>query len=180
MFNKHRQAGLAQIVARQTHEGEYRRGINFYAPTGQYHHVYDYVADVTPDDGTAVFRATFTEMFESDTERRPLVGEHARVKFDAKHEQVEFDRDALWNEAKAAQASSSEQFEAIANAAPGTPVEDPAAAGSFGSKPPDNPVEAILQLSLRQAQRKGDAAEVQRLTAKLAEIQRGDGFTLES
>ena len=62
MFNKHRQAGLAQIVARRTHEGQYRRGINLYAPTGVYHHVYDYIADVTPDDGTAVFRATFTAL----------------------------------------------------------------------------------------------------------------------
>lgn len=57
MFKNHRQAGLAQIVARETHEGQYRRGINIYAPTGIYHHVYDYIADVTPDDETAVFRA---------------------------------------------------------------------------------------------------------------------------
>ena len=172
MFNKHRQAGLAQIVARRTHEGQYRRGINLYAPTGVYHHVYDYIADVTPDDGTAVFRATFTEMFEGDTERRPLVEEQARVRFDAKHEQVEFDRDALWNEAKASQASSSDQFEAIANAAPGTSV-DPGAPGLLGAAPPASPLEDILQVSIRQAQRKGDAAEVERLTAKLTEIQRG-------
>jgi hypothetical protein len=179
VFNKRRQAGLALIVARQTHEGEYRRGINFYAPTGLYHHVYDYVADVTPDDGTAMFRATFTEMFESDTERRPLVGEQARVKFDDKHEQVEFDRDALWNEAKASAASSRDQFEAIADAAPGTPVESGAPELIEGA-PPENPVVGILQVSLREAQRKGDAAEVERLTAKLAEIQRADGFRLES
>jgi len=90
VFKKGRQAGLAQIVARQTHEGEYRRGLNLYPPTGLYHHVYDYVADVTPDDETAVFRATFTELFKGDNDRRPLVGEQARVTFDAKHEQVEF------------------------------------------------------------------------------------------
>ena len=174
MFRKARQAGLAQIVARETHEGEYRRGINLYAPTGVYHHVYDYVADVTPDDQTTVFRATFTELFEGDTDHRPLVGEQARVTFDAKREHVEFDRDALWNEAKAAQASSRDQFEAIAHAAPGTPV-DPRAAGPAGAAPPEDPVVGILQASLRQAQRSGDVAEVERLTAKLAEIQRGSG-----
>lgn len=178
MFKRGRQAGLAQIVARQTHEGEYRRGINFYAPTGQYHHVYDYIADVTPDDGTAVFRATFTEMFEGDTERRPLVGEPARVTFDAKRDQVEFDRDVLWNEAKASQTASSDEFDAIANAAPGTPV-NPGAPDPLGAATPENPVEGILQVSLLQAQRKGDAAEVERLTAKLAEIQRGAGRTPE-
>jgi hypothetical protein len=176
VFKKGRQAGLAQIVARQTHEGQYRRGINVYASTGLYHHVYDYVADVTPDDETAVFRATFTEMFRGDTERRPLVGEQARVSFDAQHEQVEFDRDALLSEAKASQASSSERFAAIANAAPGTSV-DRGAPDPAGAAPAENPVEGILQLSLRQAQRKGDAAEVERLTAQLAEIQRGDGGT---
>jgi len=178
VFKKGRQAGLAQIVARQTHEGEYRRGLNLYPPTGLYHHVYDYVADVTPDDETAVFRATFTEMFRGDNEHRPIVGEQARVTFDAKHEQVEFDRDALWNEAKAAHASSSDQFEAIANAAPGTPVPE-AAPGPVGAAPPENPVEGILQASLRGAQRKGDAAEVERLTAKLAELQRADAGTPE-
>ncbi len=174
MFKHHRLAGLAQIVARETHEGQYRRGINIYAPTGLYHHVYDYIADVTPDDGTAVFRATFTEMFEGDTERRPLVGEQARVRLDAKHEHVEFDRDALWTEAKASQESSRDRFEAIAHAAPGTGV-DPGAPGPVGAAPPVSPLEGILQVSLRQAQRNGDAAEVERLTAKLAEIQRGNG-----
>ena len=176
MVKKGRQAGLAQIVARQTHEGQYRRGINVYAPTGLYHHVYDYVADITPDDETAVFRATFTELFRGDADRRPLVGEQARVWFDAKHEHVEFDRDALWNEAKASQASSSDQFKAIADAAPGTAAVA-GAPGPVGAAPPENPVEGILEASLRQAQRKGDAAEVERLTAKLAEIRRGDGGT---
>jgi hypothetical protein len=169
---------MAQIIARQTHEGEYRRGINVWAPSGPYHHVYDYVADITPDDEAAVFRATFTELFRGDNERRPLVGEQARVRFDANREHVGFDRDALWNESKASHASSHDQFEAIANAAPGTSV-DPGAPDPVGAAPPDNPVEDILQLSLRQAQRKGDAAEVERLTAKLTEIQRADGATPE-
>ena len=175
MIKKGRAAGLAQIVARQTHEGQYRRGINLYAPTGRHHHVYDYVADVTPDDGTAVFRATFTEMFRSDREHRPLVGEQARVRFDAKHEQVEFDRDALRDEARASQGSSSDQFAAIADAAPGTPVSPGAPTSGGVDVPPENPVEGILQVSLRDAQRKGDAAEVERLTAKLAELRHGDG-----
>jgi hypothetical protein len=92
--------GNATIVARQTHEGQYRRGINSYAPTGLYHHVYDYVADVTPDDGSPMFRARFVEMFESDEERRPLVSQEARVKFNPKNQETAFDRDVLWKEAQ--------------------------------------------------------------------------------
>jgi hypothetical protein len=118
--------GEATIVARRTHEGQYRRGINSYAPTGLYHHVYDYVADVTPDDGGPTFRATFVEMFESDDERRPMVGEDARVRFNPKNQQTAFDRDVLWKEAKAAKASADGDFDTIADAPPGTPGANPA------------------------------------------------------
>lgn len=118
MFGKG-QHGDAVIVARATHEGQYRRGINSYAPTGLYHHVYDYIADVTPEDGGETFRARFVEMFESDTDRRPLPTEHARVKI-GKNNEVEFDRKALWEEQKAIKNGSHNSFDAIANATPGT------------------------------------------------------------
>jgi hypothetical protein len=171
MFKRGWQDGNAQIVARQTHEGTYRKGINVWAPTGQYHHVYDYVADVTPDGGGSVFRGTFVEMFESDTERRPLPGETARVKFDPKSQEVKFDRNVLYEEAKASKAAEDSSFAAIASAAPGTvPAEAP---------PTHVPVEAegvsgadsVLIASILIAKRKGDLAEVERLKGVL--IDRG-------
>jgi hypothetical protein len=119
MFGHGKEAGQATIVARQTHAGTYRRGINIYAPTGVYHHVYDYVADVTPDDGGAPFRTTFIEMFESDIEYRPVNGDRAIVKIDAKDQSVTFDRKALCEQAKAAKAAQHSAFESIADAPPG-------------------------------------------------------------
>jgi hypothetical protein len=129
MFKIGWRGGKATIVARQTHEGQYRRGLNSYAPDGLYHHVYDYVADVEPDDGSPAFRAKFVEMFESDTERRPLVSEEARVKFNPKTQETAFDRDALWNEAKAEKQADSDKFDSIADAAAGTPAGQPGLAG---------------------------------------------------
>jgi hypothetical protein len=129
MFKIGWKQGEATVVARETHEGQYRRGINSYAPTGLYHHVYDYIADVEPDDGTPAFRARFVEMFESDTERRPLVSEKARVKFNPKTEETAFDRDVLWKEAKAEKQARDEELDAIAEAPSGTPTGKPGLAG---------------------------------------------------
>ena len=169
MFKRGWQDGEAQIVARQTHEGMYRKGINVYAPTGLYHHVYDYVADVTPDGGGAVFRATFVEMFESDTERRPLPGETAKVKFDPKSQEAKFDRKVLYEEAKASKATGDSSFAAVANAAPGTvpaaapPVAMPIeAVGASGA-------DSVLIAAILIAKGKGDLAEVERLKGVLTE-----------
>ena len=120
MFKIGWQHGQATVIARETHEGQYRRGINIYAPTGLYHHVYDYIADVEPDDGSPAFRAKFIEMFQSDTDRRPLPGERARVKFNPKTHEAAFDREALWKEAKAEKQAGSERFDAMADAPVGT------------------------------------------------------------
>jgi hypothetical protein len=134
MFKIGWKEGNATIVARQTHEGEYRKGINTYAPDGLYHHVYDYVADVEPDDGSPAFRAKFVEMFESDTERRPLASERARVKFNPKSQETKFDRDILWKEAKAEKASAGADFDSIADAPPGTPTVAPGLAGEVAQQ----------------------------------------------
>ena len=134
MFKIGWKEGDATIVARQTHEGQYRRGINSYAPTGLYHHVYDYVADVTPDDGSPEFRAKFVEMFESDTERRPMPGQKARVKFNPKNQETAFDRDVLYKEAKAEKEASHDSFDEIAAAPPGTKAEKPGLAGEVAQQ----------------------------------------------
>jgi hypothetical protein len=129
VFKRGWKQGEATIVARETHEGQYRRGINTYAPTGVYHHVYDYIADVEPDDGSPAFRARFVEMFESDTERRPLVGQTARVKYNPKTEETAFDRDVLWKEAKAEKRADKEGFDSIAAEPAGSPTGKPGLAG---------------------------------------------------
>jgi hypothetical protein len=123
MFGKGSERGTALIVARQTHEGQYRRGINSYAPSGLYHHVYDYVADVEPDGGGVMFRAIFVEMFESDIEYRPMIGDRAQVKIDPKNQHVSFDRKVLYQQAKDAKSAHTSQFDRVANAAPGTKPE---------------------------------------------------------
>ena len=88
--------GVATIVARQDHEGTY----HLHEGASLYHEAFDYIADVKPDDASDVFRATFTEIFQGDSERRPNVGDIARVKLHAKNKEVKFDRDALKSEKK--------------------------------------------------------------------------------
>jgi hypothetical protein len=167
MFGKGTERGTAVIVARQMHEGLYRKGINMYAPSGLYHEVYDYIADVEPDGGGQAFRATFVEMFESDIEYRPRIGDRTQVKI--KGQDVSFDRKVLYEMAKNAKSGQKSNFEAIATAAPGTvPVQ---------AAPVANPVadltasaQRLLRLSISRAEKKGDTAAVARLTAELAKL----------
>jgi len=165
VFGRGRQHAQAVIVARETHEGMYRRGINVYAPTGQYHHVYDYVADVTPTEGDSPFRAMFTEMFESDEEYRPLPGDTVAVTFDKDHK-VAFDRRALHERAQTSKKAERSSFAALASQPVGTQAPHAPIDTSGG-----DPRVAILQVSLRQAERRGDTAEVNRLSAQLAELE---------
>lgn len=111
------------------------------------------------------FRAMFTEMFESDEEYRPIAGDTVKVTFDGDHK-VKFDRDVLYKHAQALKAADRTDFASIAGQPVGTPTPDTAAV------PPDDPRIGILEVSLRQAQRRGDVAELQRLTAQLADLQR--------
>jgi hypothetical protein len=168
MFGKGSEHGTAVIVARQTHDGMYRKGVNLYAPTGLYHHVYDYVADVEPDGGGQAFRATFVELFQSDTEYRPTIGDRTQVKI--KGQEVSFDRKVLYEMAKNAKSGHKSEFDAIANAAPGT-------AATAESAPVSEPVsdltasaQRLLRLSISRAEKKGDTDAVARLTAELAKL----------
>ncbi len=134
MFKIGWKQGQATVIARDTHDGQIRRGINFYAPTGLYHHVYDYIVDVEPDDGSPAFRAKFIELFQSDTDRRPLPGEKAQVKFNPKTQETAFDRDALWEEAKAEKQAGAEKLDSIAEAPAGTPAREPGLAGEVAEQ----------------------------------------------
>jgi hypothetical protein len=114
MFGKP-ESGQATIVARQMHEGLYKMK----AATGVYRNIWDYIADVVPDNGGETFRATFTEIFEGFDGRQPATGEQAPVTFNKKHE-VKFERRALETEWKDSEETRKSAFEALAEAAPGT------------------------------------------------------------
>jgi hypothetical protein len=132
MLGHRAEQGVATIVARQTTT---KSMYHMQAATGPYHHTYDYVADVQPDSGAPVFRATFTELFTGDFEHRPAVNEQARVKFHGT-DKVEFDRAALQAQAKAAHDAGHAEFDAIAKAPPAPPAQPPAGQPSPPQPPP--------------------------------------------
>jgi hypothetical protein len=138
--------GVATIVARQDHEGTY----HLHEGTSLYHEAFDYIADVKPDDGSDVFRATFTEIFQGDSERRPNVGDVARVKLHAKSKEVKFDRDALKSEKKVVANADHAAFAALASAPPAS-ADAPADADS---------VSAAWDAALAKAKEKMDEYQV--------------------
>jgi hypothetical protein len=168
MFKRGWESGQARIVGRQTSEHMYRSGLNWYAPTGQYHWVYDYVADVEPDSGAPAFRAEFTELFNDDEDhiRRPNVGDQARVKFDPKSREVEFDRAMLRADAKSASEAKKQSFDALARAAPSpppepTPLEEISATVGRLSAAAGDLSETMA--AIQRAKASGDFAELERL-----------------
>jgi hypothetical protein len=152
MFGK-AESGEATIVARQMHEGLYKMGGNTLR-----RNIWDYIADVVPDDGGEPFRATFTEAFEGFQGRQPAAGEQAPVTFNKKKD-VKLDRKALHEEWKAAEAAQKSGFEAIAEAAPGTPA---APAGKAGTD------FTATMAAIAAARKAGDLREVERLKAEFA------------
>jgi hypothetical protein len=150
MFGKS-EKGEATIVARQMHEGLYKMK----GSTGIYRNIWDYIADIVPEDGGETFRATFTEIFEGFQGRQPDVGERAPVTFNKKRE-VKFDRSALHDEWKAAEESRKSDFQAVAEAPPGTPPA--AGAGDFSA----------TMAAIAAARERGDLDEVKRLKAEFA------------
>jgi hypothetical protein len=168
MFNRS-EGGSATIVGRRRHEGLY----HLKSDTGIYRSIWDYVADVQPDSGAEVFRASFTELFEGFDGRQPEVGEQARVTFNKKNE-VELDRKALLAEADAGQGAADAAFEATASAAPGTPSSDSpgdshaAAQQIAASLPGQSPDFSQTMAAIAAAREAGDLEEVKRLKAEFA------------
>jgi hypothetical protein len=159
------ESGVATIVARQTHEGMYHSQ----AGAGLRHHTYDFVADVRPDSGAPVFRATFTELFRGVQDRRPDVGDVAKVKFQAKSKSVKFDRDALRDEKKMVVDAFRGDFEALAAAEPSAApiprdIESVAAARD----------EAVAKgrAKLAEHQRAKETGDPEAAARALAEVQR--------
>jgi hypothetical protein len=164
MFGRGAEYGQATIGARTPHDGLYHMKNH----TGIYRNIWDYIADVQPESGSA-FRATFTELFEGFDGRQPDVGEQARVKFDAKHQKVEFDRSALREEYAASKTAQKERLAAIASAAPGTTPSAPS-----GGTSTDGGVDLAASTAdfsdtfaaIKRAREAGDLAEVERLKAE--------------
>jgi len=122
LFRKRWEFGRARIVARQRHKRT--PGVH---TVNKYATKYDYVADVVPDSGLAPFRATFTSTFGSDEILlAPNIGSQTRVRFKAGGEDVRLDGKFLVAQERARKDAEREQFNAAANASPGTLPASPA------------------------------------------------------
>jgi hypothetical protein len=163
MFGRGQQYGEATIVARQAHEGLYHMKDH----TGIYRNIWDYIADVVPEDGAPAFRATFIELFEGFDGRQPDVGEQARVKY-GKDRKVEFERDGLRQDYKTAELARKDAFATLAAAAPGTgALSDVASQGATAESPPEFVFDGAGTIAaIKRARETGDLAEVERLKAE--------------
>jgi hypothetical protein len=132
MFGHNWEPGQAKIVA--------ARQIASRPPdpeTGQDRNSYEYVADVQPATGGALFRTVMTEPFDIPVWlNATIVGTTVPVKCDPKREQAKFDTKAVAARNKAQKEAVKQaqqaQFDAMVNAAPGT--NSPVGAGALNSR----------------------------------------------
>jgi hypothetical protein len=82
------------------------------------------VADVQPDSGGPLFRATFKERLDTSVDM-PDVGERVRVRLQAGSQKVELDKSELRNAKKQSEQLERDRFAEIANASPGSPPPTP-------------------------------------------------------
>jgi hypothetical protein len=153
---------------------------------------YEFLADVEPAAGGALFRTTMHEPFDERHWRRPVVGDVVAVKCNPGRQKAKFDTSAESAGQKAQKradkdrrAAQAAQFDALANAAPGTPPPSTAAqpGTEMAGEPTREPSEAgpssakadLTRVMIAKARGKGDAAEVERLTAVLADLESGGG-----
>jgi hypothetical protein len=89
---------------------------------------YDFVADVQPTGGGAVFRTVMHEPFDERVWRQPSVGDVVPVKCDPGRQKAKFDTAAVTARDKAQkEATKTEQaaqFDAMVNASPGSPATE--------------------------------------------------------
>jgi hypothetical protein len=170
------ETGIATIVARE------QAG---YSPvlSARRSFAYELVADVQPDSGAPVFRATFKQPFDASIDV-PDVGDQARVRFQRGGQKVELDKSDLRDAKKEDAQRERARFDEIAGAPPGsTPVPDPPAPGTPA---PDTQSElsemsatsarlsaatagfAETMAAIKEARAAGDLAEVERLKAEFA------------
>jgi hypothetical protein len=168
MFGHDWEPGKATIVARK----EIGHSTDQY---GNIFYSYEYVADVQPDGGAAVFRATMGEPFnETGGYHHPVVGEVVTVKCDPRHQKAKIDAAAMRKQVKgqdlAFKQSQSANFDALAGAAPGTSIPGQAGAGGpivlqLGGIS-GNPDQAAAQI--QQALASGGIPGLEQLKAQVA------------
>ena len=137
---------------------------------------YEYVADVQPSSEAPMFRTVMEEPFDERVWSQPAVGDVVLAICNPKHQKAKFDTKTLAARAKAQEEArkkeEAQRFDEMVNAPPGS---DASPAGGdpeqLESGPSSNPKVDILRLSIRQARRRGDEAEVERLTAMLAQLE---------
>ena len=83
--------GVATIVDRRLVDKSTEPDMGEFA--GQRVEVFEFIADVEADDGSAHFRAPVKEPFNAITFKPPAVGQRVKVKLHAKDQKVKFDRD---------------------------------------------------------------------------------------
>lgn len=183
MFGRGWEPGEAKIVALKEIRSVGRFG-GMDSGSGAKMKTYDFVADVQPAAGGAVFRTVIHEPFDERVWSRPSVGDVVAVKCDPRRQKAKFDTavDAAQKQAdkeatKRERVAQAAQFDAMIEAAPGTAAPSPAtdggraAGGPHGDQP--DPRVRRVRVAVREARRKGDAAEVERLTAQLEQLEHG-------
>jgi hypothetical protein len=152
---------------------------------------YEFLADVQPAGGAAMFRTVMQEPFDERRWRRPVAGDVVAVKCDPRRQKAKFDtseasaeHEAQKEAEKRKRTAQAAQFDALVDAPPGAPapatVAEPGTdvAGASAQDGEDGSASARVLLArtlLQAARRKGDAAEIERLTAKLAQLESAGG-----
>jgi hypothetical protein len=103
MFGRGWEPGEATIVARKEIKSIGRHGVDVSAAKLK---SYEFVADVRPASGGAVFRTVLHEPFDERVWRRPSVGDLVAVKCDAGRQKAKFDTGPATSAVKAQEAQS--------------------------------------------------------------------------
>ena len=174
MFGRGWETGQATIVALKE-----IRSVGTDDYTGRKFKSYEYVADVRPDGGGAVFRTVMHEPFDERVWRQPSVGDVVLVQCDPRRQKAKFDTAAMTarDEAQkeATKTEQAAQFDAMVNAPPGStapspvrdvqsPLADISATVSRLSAATGEVSETIA--AIQRARASGNLAEVERLKAE--------------
>lgn len=176
-----------RLVSQDTHVG----GV-----VGQTVKVYEYIAEVRPVDGSEPFRAVMQEPFNAIHFKAPMAGQVVRVKYnhaERGEHKVKFDRDDRGTyedlpgqaDKKAVRAAHSAEAQAAWDATLNAPPDSApnssggpasasgrsAAGGQRGDQP--DPQVRRARVAVREARRRGDTAEVERLTTELEQLEHG-------
>jgi hypothetical protein len=143
---------------------------------------YEYIADVTPDGPAPPFRASFGEPRNGIHFRAPEVGQVVHVKFLARSQRVKFDRSDMGihrdlghrkeDQAAVAAAHTQEaqaQFDAEANAAPGTSILRETGSPAGGSPTASDDQSVLAEISAAIADITATTAQMSAETSNTAE-----------